>query len=184
MKKRIMVDMDNVITNGNFLSFIEEFLGKKIDLTTYNKYYMQELIEGKEEAFKEKYQFRNLYENAPLLDGCYEVLEKLNEKYEVFIVTSYIWQKDVIDAACNLQYKYNYLKEKLPFIKEEQYIFTTHKEIMHFDIRIDDRISGLENAETKLLFAAWSNRNLKKEELEKKKIKKVKDWYEIAKILL
>ena len=130
--------MDNVITNGNFIHFVEEFLHEKIDLDAYNKYYMQELIEGREEEFKAIYQYKNLYADAPLLEGCYEVLEKLNEKYDVYITTSYIWKKDVMDAAENLKNKFHYLKEMLPFIDSSQYIFTTHKEIMNFDIRIDD----------------------------------------------
>ena len=47
--KTIMVDMDNVITDGNFTNFLEEFLGKKINVNDSKVYYRQELIKGKEE---------------------------------------------------------------------------------------------------------------------------------------
>ena len=76
--KTIMVDMDNVITDGIFNGFLEEFLGEKIDINSSKVYYRQELIKGREDEFKQVYQYRNLYENAPLLNGCYAVLEKLN----------------------------------------------------------------------------------------------------------
>ena len=101
--KTIMIDMDDVITDGNFTNFLEEFLGKKINVNDSKVYYRQELIKGKEEEFKKIYQYKNLYENAPLLDGCYEVLKRLNEKYDIYIVTSYIWGKDIINPEENLK---------------------------------------------------------------------------------
>ena len=107
-----MVDMDNVITDGIFNDFLEEFLGEKIDINSSKVYYRQELIKGREDEFKQVYQYRNLYKNAPLLDGCYEVLEKLNNKYDIYIVTSYIWEKDIISAEENLKNKFQYLQQK------------------------------------------------------------------------
>ena len=40
--KTIMVDMDDVITDGNFTNFLEEFLGKKINVNDSKIYYRQE----------------------------------------------------------------------------------------------------------------------------------------------
>lgn len=181
--KTIMVDMDNVITDGIFNDFLEEFLGEKIDINSSKVYYRQELIKGREDEFKQIYQYRNLYENAPLLDGCYEVLEKLNNKYDIYIVTSYIWEKDIISAEENLKNKFQYLQQKLPFINSSKYIFTQNKKIMNFDIRIDDRLSGLENSNIKLLFDSWSNTTITNEELKKNNIIRVKDWYDVENVL-
>lgn len=181
--KTIMIDMDDVITETRFEQFLEEFLNQKIDMTNSNAYYRQELIIGKEDQFREIYQYKNLYENSPLLDGCYEVLERLNKKYDIYIVTSYIWGKNIIDAAENLKNKFNYLQQALPFIDPSKYIFTQNKKIMNFDIRIDDRLSGLENGDIKLLFSSWSNRKISNEQLQEQNIIKVENWYEIEKIL-
>ena len=181
--KTIMVDMDNVITDGIFNGFLEEFLGEKIDINSSKVYYRQELIKGREDEFKQVYQYRNLYENAPLLDGCYEVLEKLNNKYDIYIVTSYIWEKDIISAEENLKNKFQYLQQKLPFINPSKHIFTQNKKIMNFDIRIDDRLSGLENSNIKLLFDSWSNKTITNEELKKNNIIRVKDWYDVENVL-
>lgn len=181
--KTIMVDMDDVITIGNFNKFLEEFLGQKID-TDNNKYkYRQESIKGRENEFRLIYQYRNLYANVPLLDGCYEVLRKLNEKYDVYIVTAYIWGQDIINAEENLKNKFIYLKENLPFISSQKYIFTQDKKILDFDIKIDDRINNLEGAKIKLLFTAWHNKNISSKELESKGIIRVDSWYDIEKVL-
>ena len=181
--KTIMVDMDDVIKIRNFKKFLEEFLGRKID-TDNNKYkYRQEAIKGRENEFRLIYQYRNLYANVPLLDGCYEVLKKLNEKYDVYIVTAYIWGQDIINAEENLKNKFIYLKENLPFISSQKYIFTQDKKILDFDIKIDDRINNLEGAKIKLLFTAWHNKNISSKELESKGIIRVDSWYDIEKVL-
>ena len=38
--KRIMIDMDNVITDGRFLDFINEFLGTNYKLNHCKNYYL------------------------------------------------------------------------------------------------------------------------------------------------
>lgn len=69
--KTVMVDMDNVITDGIFTEFLEDFLGEKIDVHSSKVYFRQELIKGREDEFRKIYQYRNLYDKAPLLEGCY-----------------------------------------------------------------------------------------------------------------
>ena len=54
---------------------------------------------------------------------------------------------------------------------------------MNFDIRIDDRLSGLENSNIKLLFDSWSNTTITNEELKKNNIIRVKDWYDVENVL-
>lgn len=107
-----MIDMDQVIVKDRFTDFLNEFLGE-VYIKGLNGFYRQDLIKGKEEEFKRIYQFKNLYKNddgtfiEPLIN-CVEVLEELNKYYELFIVTSYIWKEDVIDASTNLKNKYEY----------------------------------------------------------------------------
>ncbi len=182
--KTLMIDMDNVITNNQFTFFLEEFLNKKLDFDLIPVHYRQEVIEGREDEFRKIYAYRNLYENAPLLEGCYDTLNKLNEKYDIYIVTSYIWGKDIIDPAENLKNKFNYLKEYLPFLQPNHFVFTQNKKMMHFDISIDDRLSGLENADLKILFRSWSNKSISDSDLKKNNIIRVNNWSEIGKLLL
>ena len=179
-----MVDMDNVITDGIFLNLINEFTGEHYVLNNLNSFYLQELIKEREDEFWNWVKERNFYEGAILLEGCFEVLKKLNEVYDVYIVTAYLW-KDTIDiSGNNLKNKYYYLKEQLPFIKPEKYIFATNKNIMNFDIKIDDRIDNLEGADMKLLFSAWHNCDLDDSVLIENKIIRVNGWKDIEKLLL
>ena len=112
------------------------------------------------------------------------MLKKLNDNYELYIVTSYLWNEAKDISEINLMNKYYYLKEMLPFVKPERFIFASNKKIMNFDIRIDDRISNLEGSETKLLFNAWHNTDYSKEELDNKGITRVNGWKDIERILL
>ena len=179
--KTLMVDMDDVITRGNFYDYVEEVMGTKIDMDkTTNYYIIQETVESKKDEFWHYVEERDFYKGAPLFEDCYEVLKKLNEKYDVYIVTSYIW-KDVIDiSGKNLKYKYYYLKEMLPFIDPSKYIFTTNKNILNFDIKLDDKLSNLEGAETKILFNSWHNKH---QEVSSDVIR-VNNWKEIGEVLL
>lgn len=182
--KTIMIDMDNVITDGQIQHYVEEFLKEKIDREEIGDYtYIQKVTESKKEAFWNYVKNKDFYKSSPLLEGCYEVLEKLNRKYDLYIVTSYLWKETIDLSGKNLQYKYNYLRKELPFIPPEKYIFTTNKKIIPFDIKIDDRIDNLENGKMKLLFQQWHNKNISSEELKKKKVILVKNWKEIEKIL-
>lgn len=146
--------------------------------------YVQECTKTRAEEFWNYVKDKNFYYQAPLLEGVFDVLKQLNEVYDIYIVTSYLWKETIDLSGNNLKDKYYYLQEMLPFIEPEKYIFTTNKNIMNFDIRIDDRLNNLKGAETKLLFTAWHNKNISNEELKHKNIIRVNNWKEIGDILL
>ena len=174
--KTLMIDMDNVITDGNILQIISKELGREIKVG--DTFYLQNLIEDKTN-FWDKIKNNSIYENAPLIKDCYEVIKKLNEVYDIYIVTSYLWDQEHDISASNLKYKYNYLRENLPFIPTTKYIFTTNKTLLNFDIAIDDRKKNLQGAKEKYLFTAWHNHN----ETLTDEIR-VSSWKEIEDILL
>lgn len=183
--KRIMIDMDNVITNPLFLEFINEFLGTNYKLDDLEEYYLQKLITKDSNKFWNFINNKNLYEDIELFDDCYEVLEKLNKKYDLYIVTAYIWGDSYDEFIVNtLRDKYLFLREKLPFIRPEKYIFTINKNIMNFDVRIDDRLNNLAGADVKLLFSAWHNKNYSDTELKENNVIRVNNWKDVEKILL
>lgn len=187
-KKSIMIDMDEVIVKGRFSDFLNEFLGG-VDFEKLNTFYRQDFIKGREKEFKEMYQFRNLYKNddnsyVEPLPNCVETIEKLNENYDIYVATAYIWNEDVIDASTNLKNKYDYLKHFFPFIDPNKFIFIADKTKIKFDIGIDDRPKFLTNCDRKLLFTEFRNEKISKEELEKDNIIRVNNWLEIQKILI
>ena len=188
MKKTIMIDMDEVIVKERFSDFLNEFLGE-VDFEKLNGYFRQDLIKGREEEFRKIYQFKNLYKKddgsfiEPLPD-CVDTIRKLNEYYEVYIVTAYIWKEDVIDASHNLKYKFEYLRHFLPFMDINNFIFISDKSKMKFDIGIDDRPGNLNNCDKKLLFTEFRNEKISKEELEKSNIIRVNNWLDVQKELI
>ena len=187
-KKTIMIDMDEVIVKGRFTDFLNQFLGG-VEFEKLNGFYRQDLIIGKEEAFRKIYQFKNLYKNdddtfIPPLPHCIETIEKLQKYYQIFIVTSYIWKENVIDAATNLKNKYEYLRYFFPFIDPNNFIFITDKSQIKFDIGIDDRPKNLINCVQKILFTEFRNQKISNEELQSNGIVRANDWKEIEKILI
>lgn len=187
-KKTIMIDMDEVIVVGKFSDYLVEFLGN-VNFDNLHTQNRQDLIKGREEDFRKIYKYKNLYKDengnyiAPLSD-CVDVIEKLNERYDVYIVTSYIWKEDIIDAATNLKNKFEYLQYWFSFIDTNKFIFMTDKTKIHYDIGIDDRISNLESCNRKLLFTEFRNKNVTKEELENIGIKRVNNWLDVEKEIL
>ena len=118
------------------------------------------------------------------LPNCVNIVKELNEKYDVYIVTAYIWKENVIDAATNLKNKFEYLHHWFPFIDTNNFIFMTNKTKIKYDIGIDDRESNLKNCDKKLLFTEFRNKKITDEELKSKKIIRVNNWLDVKKELL
>ncbi len=180
--KTLLIDMDNCITDPKILEYINEFSNTNYKLEEQTDFYLQNLIKDKKNEFYDFLSTKNLYEDCPLKDDCYEVLEKLNKIYDIYIVTSYLWKDKTDSSAHNLKNKYNYLREKLPFIDPSKYIFTTNKNIIKGDISIDDKLSNL-HTNKKLLFTAWHNKQIPENELKEKGITRVNAWIDILKEL-
>lgn len=181
--KTIMVDMDDVLTYGNFSSILEGYLGYKPDYDNIRTYYIQDILGDKKDDFFSKFKDMDMYENAVLLPDCYDVLKKLCKNYKIYICTDYIWREIIEYAGNNLKNKYNFLYNKLDFIDPRNFIFTVDKTIINCDIKIDDKVGNLAGAETKLLFNAWHNKDISKKELKNKGIIRVNNWKDIEKVL-
>ncbi len=177
--KTIMVDMDDVLTYGNFSEILEDYLGYKPDYDNIKTYYIQDILGDKKVDFFSKFKDMNMYENATLLPDSYEILKELSKHYKIYICTDYIWREIIEFAGNNLKNKYNFLYKKLDFIEPKNFIFVGDK-----SIKIDDKLNNIEGAKTKLLFTAWHNKDLTEEELAKQNIIRVNNWKDIQKILL
>lgn len=184
--ERIMIDMDDVICDGGFLALVNQFLNtsyKKEDIKTY---YIQDIIpKEKYPEWTEFFNSKNVYDYVKFLQDSYEVMEKLSKKYELYICSSYIFRDNEEYSAKNLMHKFEWLYENIPFIKPENYIFTSNKEIIDCQIKIDDKLSNLcGKAQRKLLFTAYHNKDITDEELKNDGIQRVNGWKDIEKILL
>ena len=181
--KRLMIDMDNCITDALFMDRINEFLGTNYKLEEQTEFRLQKITGDRIDEFWQFMKDKSFYDDAPLIDGVYEALEILNRKYELYITTAYIYTEIPDISSNNLKFKYEYLKKKLPFISPKQYIFIENKSLIKSDIAIDDKVENLENTGTKILINAWHNKNIKEEELNERGIVRVYTWKEILEML-
>lgn len=181
---RIMIDMDEVLITDTLLGIMSDFTGQDFNLDDARGYYLQDLLEDKKDDFFEYFKGVNMYEKAKLLDDVFEVVKMLNDKYEVYICTAYVWPEMVKESGNVLKHKYDFLYETLPFIHPNQYIFASNKEIIDCDVKIDDKLQNLKGAKLKLLYTAYHNKDVSDEELKKENIIRVDNWLDIKRILL
>lgn len=182
MRRSIMVDMDEVITEGGFLYLINEYLGTNYTKEDVGGYYMQDLVPDKDKFFK-YFISKNMYDYNILLPNVKEVLEELQKYYDIYIGTSYIIPELPRESSMILKYKHEFLYDNLPFIKPENYIFITNKSLLDCDIKIDDKLDNLKNAKIKLLFDSYHNKNLSDDYLKSVGVIRVHSWLEIKDIL-
>ena len=142
--KRLMIDMDNCITDALFMDRINEFLGTNYKLEEQTEFRLQKITGDRIDEFWQFMKDKSFYDDAPLIKGAYKALEILNKKYDLYIITAFIYPNSNPDISSNnLKFKYEYLKKKLPFISPKQYIFIENKNLIHSDIAIDDKITHL-----------------------------------------
>ena len=184
--KKIVIDLDDVITNCNgWLYAINKFLGTEYKEEDIKSYYIQDLVpKEKWEDYLKFFITQNTYDHCQINENCVDVIKKLNEKYEIYICSAYVYRDDVMYSADALKYKFEFLIKNFPFINPERFVFLNNKHIIDCDIRIDDKLDNLENAKSKLLYTAYHNKNISNEDLEKQGVVRVNGWNEIKEVLL
>ena len=182
MKKKILIDMDDVIIKDYLLNAVNFYLTKKYTYDDISGYYIQDIIEDKKSFFNFFFS-ENFYKFAYIEDDVKDTLIYLNKKYDVYILSSYIYRECVKESSIVLKYKHEYLIDNFNFLDPNKFIFTNSKNIIYGDVKIDDKIENLENAEMKILFTAYHNKNISEKELKKKGIIRVRKFSEIKNIL-
>ncbi len=186
MKKRIMIDLDDVIVDqSGWIKVINDYLNSNHTIDDVKGYYIQDLVpEEKMNEYTKYFITQNIYDYCNLNKNCYEVLKELNEVYDVYICSAYVYKDDVSFSAKFLEHKFNFLYKNLPFLDPKKFIFSDDKKVIECDIKIDDKIDNLENANTKILFTCYHNKKISDEKLEENDVIRVYSWDDIKKILL
>ena len=186
MKKKIMIDLDDVIVNQEgWLNAINTYLNTNYVIDDVEGYYIQDLVpKDKMDDYVKFFKNQNVYSSCGINDDCYEVLKELNDKYEVYICSAYVYRDDTSYSGDFLKYKYDFLTENFPFLDPKRIIFADDKSVINCDIKIDDKISNLDNTETKILYTCYHNKDVSDIELKNKNIIRVNGWNDIRKILL
>ena len=172
MKQRLIVDMDGVLADvyEQFLKYEEAETGfrQKID-TLYGK--------PEHDAFKNGGLYvrtKGFFRHAPVINGSIPALLRLNDQYELFIVSA------ATEFPQSMEEKYHWLDEHFPFISWQQMVFCGLKSVVKGDIMIDDHFRNLDNFEGRtILFTQPHNYGQ-----DNKTHTRVSSWQEILDLLL
>jgi 5'-nucleotidase len=174
-KKRLLIDMDHVMADitSQYIKWYKDATGVEIERSD---------LAGKpeDEAFPQPRLIREFlhtpgfFRKAAVMPGSQEVIEELNEVFELFIVSA------AMEFPQSLIEKYDWLHEHFSFIRWPQIIFCGSKKPISGDFMIDDHLKNLRNFNgEKLLFTATHNTNI-----HMPGYIRVNDWMEIRRLLL
>lgn len=172
-KKRIAIDMDNVMADvvSQFIIWYERETGhlmKVEDMVGIN-----ETAAFPDPKLARGFLYQpGFFRNPPVMEDCVEVMKKLNEQYEVYIVSA------AMEFPNSLGEKYEWLQEHFPFITWHQFVLCGSKAVIKADYMIDDHLKNLDFFDgEKLLFTAPHNAHITR-------YTRVNNWKEVAELLL
>jgi len=112
------------------------------------------------------------FRNLPVMEDSVYVLEEMNKKYEIFIVSA------ATEFPNSLKDKFDWLEEYYPFFTWQQLVLCGSKKPMHGDFMIDDHARHLQHFNGKpYLFSAPHNLN-------EHQFERINSWKEAAEIFL
>lgn len=155
--QRLLIDMDDVMADTT-LHIMNNVNSKK------DKNYRIEDIQIPENyaIFKEDYQSirgmlweKGFFQHIPLMPDAQEVVAKLHQKYELFVVSA------ATEFPLSMAEKLEWLDKYFPYIGWEHTVFCGHKFMIKADYLIDDHEKNLVNfTGTPLLFNAPHNQHV------------------------
>ena len=174
--KRIAIDMDDVLAKTTHVII------DRINEIVQGQFTYEELMTSTSEykqAFYNHYLQHNsflwepgFFENIPVNEDAIEVVKKLQEQYEIFIVSA------ATEFPNSLKEKLTWMETHFPFITWKHIVFCGHKYMIQADYLIDDHEKNLHTfTGTPLLYTAPHNLHITD-------FKRVNDWKEIEKLLL
>jgi 5'(3')-deoxyribonucleotidase len=182
--KKIVVDLDDVLAIDGYLNMMNAFVNGNYKYEDAKGYYVEEVLDKETlKAYREFFKNNNVYDYATVAEGSKEVLMNLMTEYEIYICSSYYSEIDHIIMPELIPKKCEFLSRNYPFLTSKNFIFTNDKSMVEADIKIDDVLHNLENADTKILFSAYHNRKISGYKLSFNKVVRVGNWQGIEKIL-
>lgn len=181
---RILIDFDCTIADS--LSAIVQAINKEFGIDIKVDYSCQWDFQG---CIPSKYRDRALqlfneqifYDNLEFINNAKDVMERLNEKHEIIIVTKH-------DAG-GIPLKDKWIKKNLPFVHRVVYLNQNSydKSMINGDIIIDDKVEcllggNLEDRKVRILFGdyGWNQKIINTQGLP---ILRFDDWLAIEKLI-
>jgi 5'-nucleotidase len=170
--KRIAVDMDGVLADAysGFIREHEEEFAEKLNLKDLvGKAEFEAFPNGKEYCLRSGF-----FKDLPVIEKSQEVLAKLHQKYQVFIVSA------AAEFPLSLVDKQAWLTQYFPFVGWKQMVFCGSKEIIKADIMIDDHFKNLDTFVGQTMLFTQPHNQL----ASPGRHQRVNSWAEIEKLLL
>jgi 5'-nucleotidase len=172
--KRLIVDMDDVLADatGQFINYYEKEFGVRVERSVLNNKNEGEGFPDNHSVLREFPYRVNFFRDMQPNENSQAVMEKLNKKYEVFIVSA------AMEFPQSLPEKLEWLKKYFSFLSWKQFVFCGSKAVVYGDYMIDDLPHNLErfNGE-KLIFNQPHNMHITN-------YKRVLNWNDVKSVLL
>jgi 5'-nucleotidase len=172
--ERLIVDMDDVLADatGQLINLYEKEFGVRVTRESLNyKEDRKKFPDHHDEVLRFVFR-KGFFRTMAVKEDSQEVMKKLNEKYEVFVVSS------AMEFPDSLSEKLEWLNEHFPFLNWKQFVFCGKKSIVRGDYMIDDLPHNLETfTGGKILFSAPHN-------LQYNQFKRANSWKEVGELLL
>jgi 5'(3')-deoxyribonucleotidase len=151
MRKRIAIDMDEVIAN-----ILVKING--LDLPA----------KADKALIDHHIRMPNFFRDLPVMADSQEIVKRLSEKYEIFIATA------AMEFPSSFLNKYQWLEEHFPFIPSSHIVFCGDKSIIHADYLIDDNARHFKAFSGEgILFTSLHNMDVKG-------YRRVNNWQEVG----
>jgi len=173
--KSIIIDMDEVMADT---------MGGMINLykTKYDGEIKYELMRGgswikgfppEHQSMVRQWLFEpGFFRHLPVMKDSIAVINELNKKYKVFIVSA------AIEFPNSLHDKLCWLNDHFPFLPWQQIVFCGSKSVVHGDYMIDDLVRNLETFNGhKYLYSGYHNAEITGYD-------RLNNWQEAAAIFL
>jgi 5'(3')-deoxyribonucleotidase len=195
MKKRILIDVDDVICHNHIFPHVNTYLasiGKKpfnnIEENGFKTGCPQLYVFTEPDELNKFYDYflkLDSYLGIPPIEGAIEAVRQLDEQHEVYLVTACVEGVRYDEFSRQYNDKLRWVCKHLPFFDPKKFIACNRKHIFSADIIIDDTLKNLasEDIKTKILFSAFHNRNLSKCDLREKGVIRAEDWAEVMEII-
>jgi len=152
--QRIIIDMDEVIADpmGEMIRWYHEQYGVQPDKDKMDGSWIKGFPMEHQAMVYQRLGEPGFFRHLPVMEDSVDVLSRLNERYEVFIVSA------AMEFPNSLKDKYEWLMEHFPFFTWRQLALTGSKDLVSGDFMIDDHVKNLRGFNGKpYLFTAPHN---------------------------
>ena len=167
MKKRIAIDMDEVIADvyPKFLDYYEKDFGIRLKLEDFWGKKIYDIPQAKH--IRDYLYQKGFFADLPVMKDSQEVIQELQQNYDIFLVTA------AMEFRNSFEDKFDWARQHFPFIPWKNIVFCGDKSIIQADYMIDDHIKNLLPFKGKgLLYTATHN-------IYETRFHRVNNWQEI-----